>query len=219
MKRAISLSCVSLLLAATFVIFSLGCSGDNPAAPTTGASGDADISAIGSTGELTIDPSAKNGDPPASRNLIRNPGFEQGLIFWYLGTDFWRLSTDNPHGGDICIRYAVPAGYNWPIGIICTNGYQISLETGRTYRLSYWSRQDNPDNADQDCWVWCRVMTDGNPIHSPDPTYPDASWRRESSTFVSPVSRPAYVEVWVSVDAYLAPAAVVLDDFGLYRVR
>jgi len=219
MKRSVSISGASLMLAAAFLIFALGCSGDNPAAPTTSPGADGDFFADGSTGELNIDPFTKNGDPPSARNLIRNPGFEQGDIFWYLATEFWRLSAENPHGGDVCMRYAVPAGYNWPIGVICTSGYQIWLETGSTYHLSYWSRQDNPDNADQDCWVWCRVMSDGIPIHAPSQTYPDAEWRRESSTFVSPVSRPVYIEVWVSVDAWLAPAAVVLDDFALLRVR
>jgi len=207
MRVYVQMSVASLLVVAVSLMLGLGCSSDNPAVSSTPIE------------SHQAEPSAKNGDPPPERNLIRNPGFEQGHIFWYIATDFWRLTDENPHSGDVCMRYAVPAGYNWPIGVICTSGYEIWLETGRTYRFSYWSRQDNPDNADQDCWVWCRVMCDGNAIHSPDPTTPSASWRPESSTFVSAASRPVYVEVWVSVDAYLSPAAVALDDFGLYLIR
>lgn len=219
MQRFTHVVRASLLLAAAIMILGLGCSDNSPTAPDTLIDSNSDYSTDGSTFDAVLDPAAKNADQPTSRNLIKNPGFEQGTIFWYLATEFWRLSTESPHSGTVCMRYAAPAGYNWPIGIICTSGYEMWLETGRTYRLSYWSRQDNPDTNDQECWVWVRVMSDGIPIHAPEPTTPDAEWRPESSTFVSPVSRPVYVEVWVSVDAFLTGGAVVLDDFVLSRIR
>jgi hypothetical protein len=90
---------------------------------------------------------------PAGRNLVLNPGFEQGFRGWdklSLGRvnergegDGYAITDQGAYEGRRCLRIAVEPGVQ-PVHLAC---FALPVEAAKPYVLSFWARAGLPDTA------------------------------------------------------------------------
>jgi hypothetical protein len=123
-----------------------------------------------------------------SRNLVQNPGFEEGFKYWTLGPlgltvdmsegEFYLLSTDNPYSGNFCVKLRGSA-IQRPSKLAT---FAIPIEKGQDYTISFYAKADQPTRMNFMIWYekwggdlfnWKDVQIDGK------------DWKRYSFTFNS----------------------------------
>ena len=83
------------------------------------------------------------GAASAQQNLIRNPGFEEGLTSWGAFVPAttpredckWELSSEQPHGGAKCLRLQSLKPERFAM-----NANMLQVQAGQRYKVSAWVR-------------------------------------------------------------------------------
>jgi len=103
----------------------------------------------------------------ASGNLIRNPGFEEGLAAWEAPEGIASLDATAPHSGANCVRLSGPLTGTELLQVV-----KVKAKHNCYYRLSFWLRavftkagassrfyNDHPHTSGA-VWVDCQPLTD-----------------------------------------------------------
>ncbi|UCD65052.1 MAG: carbohydrate binding domain-containing protein [Candidatus Zixiibacteriota bacterium] len=207
MRRFTRTAAAGALVIFILVTFSPGCSVDNPAAPGENPS------------QTPV--SISKGGKDARQSLILNGSFERGFMNWLpvMSVDCFSLSETNPYTHLTCLNFNSPIQGTWWSGIIQTHDYKIWLQSGTTYRLSFYLRQNVPDEPDQFGVVQCVFWSQTMPIWASEPAVAPADWQGFRYNFDPGVSDSCYMEVYVTVDVTDNAAGVALDQFALVELH
>ena len=102
--------------------------------------------------------------PVVVTNLVKNPGFENGLTDWTKGptTSYTdpTISTTTPHGGVNCATYTSATA--------TTGFYQdVPVTAGKTYIVSFWYKSSGDGS---DTRIWCVYKDAAGTIIDQTPT-------------------------------------------------
>ena len=120
-----------------------------------------------------------------SRNLIANPGFEDGVTGWEAPEGITSLGTENPHSGANCIKMSGDLTSKHLVQKVA-----FEPKPNRHYRLSYWLRavftkagsssrfyNDHPHTSGA-IWVDAQPMTDPFDLTIYGDRFHETEWRQ-----------------------------------------
>ncbi|HEY3332302.1 MAG TPA: sugar-binding protein [Capsulimonadaceae bacterium] len=165
-----------------------------------------------------VDYSVNQGHLPQyelSRNLIQNPGFENGFQYWTTGwrdarmenmpvhADDYEIATERPFAGHRCAMLLGERGQT-PNGL---STMAIPVTPGKLYTLSVYARADRDGMS-----MTSEVMgyRDGGSLYAGDTLHTD--WRRYSHTFTP---KSAIVNVWFIKGGPSDASSVYIDNVQL----
>jgi len=147
-----------------------------------------------------------------TRNLVRNPSFEQGLRYWswwHGGADYkpsepavYSISDEGMFGGkSLCLR-----PYSGAMPML---SMPVAVENGKTYTLSYYAKAEKPDTG---ITVGIMSAMRGSKFNwqqagSSSKRLSEGKWERKSFTFVSDTRA---LSIWI-----MASRNVLIDGIQL----
>lgn len=124
-----------------------------------------------------------------SRNLVQNPGFEEGFKYWTLGPlgqtvdmsegEFYSLTTENPHSGNFCAKLRGSAIQS-PSKLAT---FAIPIEKDQNYTISFYARADKTTTLNFMIWYerWGGDLFNWKNMRISNAN----AWKRYSFTFKS----------------------------------
>jgi len=155
-----------------------------------------------------------------SGNLVKNPGFEEGLNYWnpYQYPSGWSSSSTNPHSGSFCAKFSFPTGSGYYDASIKNSGYQIYIEANTPYYFSFWIREkDTHDTYDSTKTILDPVINlNGNWFWAPTPSHSE-TWQFIDTTLTFPQSGNAELHFQLHGWATSSSAEFAVDDVVLRK--